>query len=399
VTARRTALAVFWATVGLNAAALALLATSWSAPVEPAWGFRGYAIVLAFGGAIVGLVVSVRVPGNRVGRIVAAAGLLSSIQAVLDEYTIRSLMVAGSTLPGASLAAWLNAWVWVLAVGVAGIALPLSFPTGRLALASERRIGRFAVVAVVITSIGLAIAPGSAASTPALRNPFQLPFDSATLDLINGLAYPPIGVAAALSAVAVMRRFRRSEGEVRQQLKWFAFAMVGVGLALGFGVGLGPSLVPSLRIASSLVVIGSFIGLIAAVGVAVLRYRLYDIDRIVSRTISYAAVTAALVGAYIGAVLLLQDPLGALTAGETMPVALSTLVVAALFNPLRRRVQAIVDRRFNRARFDAERTTAAFGDRLRDQVDLPMLAEDLDATVRQAIAPSRIGLWLRGTGR
>ena len=133
-----------------------------------------------------------------------------------------------------------------------------------------------------------------------------------------------------------------------------------------------------------------------AAGLAVLRYRLYDIDRIISRTISYGAVTAVLIAAYAVVVLLLQERLRAITGGDTVAVAVSTLVVAGLFDPLRRRVQRVVDRRFDRARFDAERTASEFRDRLRDQVDLPALTADLDATVRTAIAPTSVDLWLRG---
>lgn len=395
--ARRSGLAVVMGlmTVAMSSLALTILVATRATPVEATWGFRGYAIILAIGAAIVGFVLSVRVPGNRVGWLAAVAGLLSAIQAILSEYTTLATTVAEGSLPAVGFAAWLNSWIWVWAVAVAAIALPLTFPTGRLALPGDRRIGWFAAVAVAISTIVLAIAPVANVTVALPANPFHLPVNAATLEAIGGLAYPPLGIATVLSASSVIRRFRRSRGEVRQQLKWFAFAMAGLGLALGFGLTVGTSLAPSVRLASSVATIVAFIGVIAAVGIAVLRYRLYDIDRIVSRTISYGAVTAVLVAAYAVAVLLLQDPLGSITGGDTVPVAVSTLVVAGLFDPLRRRVQTIVDRRFDRARFDAERTTADFADRLREQVDLPMLTADIDSTVRAAIAPSSVGLWLR----
>jgi hypothetical protein len=132
-----------------------------------------------------------------------------------------------------------------------------------------------------------------------------------------------------------------------------------------------------------------------AIAIAILRYQLFEIDRIVSRTVAYVLITALLIAAYAVAILVLQEPLETITGGNTVSVALSTLVVAALFQPLRRRVQAVVDRRFDRARFDAERTTAAFSERLRDEVDIATVTEDLDATVRTALKPSALGLWLR----
>ena len=393
---RRWATAIFTVTITLSGIALTLLAATWSDPVNLAWGFRGYSIILALCSGIVGLVLSIRVPANRVGWLVAVIGLMSGLQAITDEYALVGLTIAPGSLPVPWLAGWLSAWIWVLPLALGAIGLPLVFPSGRLTLTSDRRIGWFALLAVAVSSVGLAIAPGANASVPSLANPLHLPLDEATLTVLNGMSYPPLGLAAMLSAASLVRRFRRSRGDTRQQLKWFAFAVSGVGLAVGTGLILGAALEGPWRAVSALAIIATFVGLIAAIGIAVLRYRLYDIDRIVSRSISYAAVTAVLVAAYASVVLLLQGPLGSITGGDTIQVALSTLVVAAMFNPLRRRVQTIVDRRFNRARFDAERTSSAFAGRLREQVDLPTLAAELDDTVRQAIAPSTVALWLRG---
>jgi hypothetical protein len=401
LTTRIAAVAIFASTLLLAGIALVLVVVDRATPPDTAWGFRGYEIILALGGGVVGFVLSIRVPGNRVGWILSLVGLLSGVQAVVDEYTIAGLGVggAGTSLPGVAFAMQLGAWIWVWPVALAAIALPLVFPTGRLSVPSDRRIGLFAIVGVSVASVALAIAPGSNVSEPASANPFGLPLDAATIEAIGGLAYPPLGIAALLSAASVIRRFRRSTGETRQQLKWFAFAMAGVGLTLGLGVGFGPSLEPSVRLASSVAIIASFIGLIVAVGIAVLRYRLYDIDRLVSRTLSYGVVTALLIGSYASAVLVLQDPLGSITGGDTLPVAISTLIVAGLFDPLRRRVQHTVDRRFDRRRVDSERTTTEFGDRLRDEVDLPTLAADLDSTIRGTVSPSFVNLWLRETVR
>ncbi len=134
-----------------------------------------------------------------------------------------------------------------------------------------------------------------------------------------------------------------------------------------------------------------------AIAVAILRYRLYDLDRIISRTISYVLITGVLAVTYAAVILVLQGPLGAVTGGDTITVALSTLVVAALFQPLRRRAQKVVDRRFDRARFDAERTTVAFAERLRDEVDIAAVTDDLSSTIHEVVRPASLGLWLRGS--
>ena len=160
-------------------------------------------------------------------------------------------------------------------------------------------------------------------------------------------------------------------------------------------VGIGFSDIGPLAGGGWLVVLVGLTLMPIAIGVAILRYRLYDLDRLVSRTISYGLLTGALLAAYAGLILVLQDPLAAVTGGNTVTVALSTLVVAALFQPIRSRLQRIVDRRFDRARYDAERTTAAFAKRLREQVDLAALSDELDSTVDKAVAPSLVGLWLR----
>lgn len=395
MTSRRWAIAMFTITLALSGSATTLLVTTWSAPVELAWGFRGYSIVLALGSAFIGLILCVRVSANRVSWIVAGVGLLSGIQAIAGEYWIVGLVVAPGSLPGAGFAAWVDGWIWVWPVFAGAVGLPLVFPSGRLSLSSDRRIGWFAASALLVSSVGLGITPGANASVPSLGNPLNLPIDEATLTALGGISFLPLGIATMLSAASVVRRFHRSRGETRQQLKWFAFAVSGVGVTLGIGLTFGQALEGPWRLGGALAIIATFLGLQAAIAIAVLRYRLYDIDRIVSRSISYGLVTAMLVAAYAGAVLFLQGPLGRITGGDTIPVALSTLVAAVLFQPIRQHVQSVVDRRFDRARFDGERTASAFADRLGQQVDLPMVMADLDATVRHAIAPSWVGLWLR----
>ncbi len=209
-------------------------------------------------------------------------------------------------------------------------------------------------------------------------------------------------VALLLGVTAVITRFRRSQGVERAQLKWFVAANVAVGtfVILGFAdggflglvAGTNPTILDLLAYASSLLPP-------VAVGIAILRYRLFEIDRLIARTLSWGIVTGLLVGGFAAAVVALQAVLADFIQGQTVAVAASTLVAFALFQPLRRRVQSAVDRRFDRAHYDAQRTVAEFSDRLRDEVDLAALSGDLDTTIRDAIAPRSIGIWLRESRR
>ncbi len=203
-----------------------------------------------------------------------------------------------------------------------------------------------------------------------------------------------------LSLASLVLRFTRATGDARLQIKWFALATLIAGAA--FGVYLAASLAfidPAGIKVLEVAVVVALMSVPTAAGMAILRYRLYDIDRLVSRTISYGVITALLVTVFLVFNLGLQAALSSVTSSNTWAVAGSTLLVAALFTPVRRRVQRTVDRRFDRARYDAERLTVEFGDRLRNEVDLSTLGDELDATVRRAIAPSSVALWLRGGPR
>ena len=198
-------------------------------------------------------------------------------------------------------------------------------------------------------------------------------------------------VLALASVGSIVIRFRHSTGPERQQLRWFTYAAIpeiAYVIAVGFN-----TLPPAIMLLGALFIVPL---LPIAIGMAVLRYRLYDLDRIVSRTIAYAVVTGALAATFGASILLLQGVLAPFTQGQTIAVAASTLAIAALFQPVMRRVRRAVDRRFDRARYDAERTAAAFAERLRDEVDMTTVTADLVTTTGAALAPASIGIWLRG---
>ena len=278
--------------------------------------------------------------------------------------------------------------------------ITLTFPAGRLPIGRWGRLARFAVALVVLLAVLSAFAPTISINIPSsssgvtVANPLAVfPGWPGWIVLSAG---PPITLLfTGAGVVSMFVRLRRARGVERAQLRWLVWSMAFI--VVGFIVGLvGDSVfVNGLGGAVWLPAIVAFCLPPVAIGIAILRYRLYEIDRIISRTISYGVVTLVLASVFVVVVLAAQAVLGPLTGSSTIAVAGSTLLVAALFQPIRRRVQRLVDRRFNRTRYDAERTVAAFADRLRDEVDLEALRAEILATVSAAVEPSAVSLWLR----
>jgi hypothetical protein len=336
---------------------------------------------------LVGLVLIERRRGNPLGPLVLTMGLLTWFYVVADVYITRP-----GPPPGAIVAAWavglLDAPLFVLVSLVFMV-----FPDGRLPSRRWRALLGLDVVLLAVVVTGTAVAPGQFLFYPQFVNPFAV---EGVPDIVWP-AYLTLLVSVALSALSLVGRWRGAGPVERAQLKWVASSAVVIAAVMGsYGIVVGPGDYSAFFDALVSFALGFFP---IAIGIAILRYRLFEIDRLVSRTIAYVVITAALVASYALVILLLQGPLGAVTSGDTIPVAISTLVVAALFQPLRRRVQSVVDRRFDRARFDAERTSSAFSERLREDVDIESVTSDLRSTVRSAIAPSTVGLWLRGSDR
>jgi hypothetical protein len=298
----------------------------------------------------------------------------------------------------------LTQWMWVPPMGLLGTYLILLFPDGRLSSRRWRPFAWFAGVVMVSASVVLAISPGDLPGQPVVRNPFGLeghPMAAQWLPLVVALL--PVCILA--SAASLVWCYRHSGAEVRQQIKWVAFAASFVGLAYGITVVGGLFLVPEssatevaplwMVLLQNTVLI-SYAGVPIAVGAAVLRYRLYDIDLLINRALVYAVLTATLALVYAGSVVGLQAALRALTGQEsTLAVVASTLVIAALFKPLRRRVQGLVDRRFYRRKYDAAMTLETFGSRLREGTDLDALRDDVVGVARRTVQPAHVSLWLR----
>jgi hypothetical protein len=369
-------------------------------------GKLGFEAVLAVAVVLyagTGHLLMVRRPGNAIGLLLALAGLLLALEMLTEQYPLYGLVTAPGSLPAARLVGWFCVVVAVLAVFLL-LFLVLLFPDGRLPSHRWRpvRTGFLVVMAAAVVSQmqkGQYISGGltnilddSKASYP---NPLGIfPQHGWFAGFVAAVVV--VTFAAALCAVAsVFVRRRGASPERRKQLAWLGY--VGIVtvfwiVVLGTGAVISPGGNNTLGTVLWIVMILTpVVGIPVACVVAVLKYRLYDIDRLISRTVSYAVVTGLLVGLYAGLVLLADR---VLPVHDSVTVAGATLIVAALFAPVRRRVQHVVDHRFNRTRYDAELTTAAFAGRLKDATDLDAVQADLSTTVDRALQPTHLSLWL-----
>jgi hypothetical protein len=353
---------------------------------------------------LVGALIASKRPQNPIGWICLTAGFLWMLIVLSDSYGTYGLAKPGSIpYPVASEA--LGLWLWVPPVGLLGTYLILLFPNGRLPSRRWRPLAWLSGAVIVLGSVGIALAPGSVEALGGVRNPFGL--EGAPWVAYAAVVVPlllPVCILA--SAVSLVLRYRRSGGEERQQVKWIAFAASFVGLVALITVVSTQMFAPeSLETAGTQplwlellqdVELLSLAGVPVAVGFAILRHRLYDIDVVINRTLVYGSLTAMLVAVYYGSVVILQYIFRALSGGESQfAIVASTLAIAALFNPLRRRVQGFVDRRFYRRKYDAAKTLADFGVRLREETDLETLGSDVVRVVRETMQPAHVSLWLR----
>ena len=396
----RTASWLAWSLAALSvmmffaAIALHVIARSLDSPGQ--WSTLGalgrvlsFLPFLAF--PLVGALIASRRPRNWVGWILLADGLLWTFGSVLDSYRIYELARPGS-LPFQVAVHALSQWLWVPAVGLFAVYLILLFPDGRLPSRRWRPLAWFSGAVMVLLSAGIGKLFGLE----------QYPWVSDAFPVV--LALLPLCILA--SAVSLVLRYRWAGSEVREQIKWVAFAALFVGVQFVIDVGASVLLVPMtasgreppwLALLDQLGFI-MFAGVPIAVGIAVLKYRLYDIDIIINRTLVYGSLTVLLVLVYFGGVTATQAIVRTITGQEELPqlvVVASTLVIAALFNPLRRHIQSFIDRRFYRRKYDAAKTLEGFSTKLRDETDLEALRGDLVGVVAETMQPAHVSLWLR----
>lgn len=364
-------------------------------------------MLLGFSFASVGAFILRRSPRDRMAWfLLLVIGSALAVAALMNAYALQGLVNAPGSLPGAQEIAAANQGSWVLAIGSMAIFLVLLFPDGRLPSPRWRWLARVGATDIVAIAVIIALMPGKLGqgTGAGLENPLGLESLEGLLDvaLLISIGVLPLCIVAA--AVAMVRRFRRSRGSERLQLKWFAaaaslvaitylIAMLGQLLKAEPFQGPDPGWLLLLQQLAGI----SFIALPIAIGTAILRHRLFDIDIVIKRTVVYASLTASLALVYFAVVLTLRSLSGMVTGDSQLAVAVSTLVVAALFRPLRRRIQTAVNHRFYRRAYDANLTLESFTDRLRQEVSLEAVSTDLRDVVDQTMQPEHLSLWLRRT--
>jgi hypothetical protein len=344
--------------------------------------------------SIIGAIIASRLPGNPVGWLFCAAASFIAVAYLSAEYAIYALLARPDSLPAGEALAWLAFWAWIPSIGCIVLSL-LLFPNGRLPSSRWRWLAWLSVLVTIAGAIWVALSPGAIGNLGSIRNPLG----------IEGLprGYKPVQtIMSALLLVAAVStlglRLLRTSGIEHQQIKWPAFiAVMAAGGSILYDTAISEAI--GLRWLEW----AGYVGLIAAlvcfpisIGIAIVRYRLYEIDTLINRTLVYALLTAILAAVYFGAVVLLQRVFVALTGQQsTLAVVASTLLIAALFTPLRRRIQSFIDRRFYRRKYDARKTLEAFSAKLRNDSDLDALSEDLLEVVRETMQPAHVSLWLR----
>jgi hypothetical protein len=337
----------------------------------------------------VGAVLATRRPRHPVGWLLLGLGASIGLTGLADGYALYGLLARPGSLPAARWPAIYSPAVAVAGIACLGFVLLLT-PTGSLPSPRWRWWARTAAAAPVVYLVALTLTPEPLDQAyRSVTNPLGLQALQAPITIIGHLAIAVIVAAVVVGALSLVVRFRRARGTERQQLRWVALAAVLASLAILMALA---AMVTGNAAMLTGALGASFAVLPPAIGAAILRYRLYDLDRILSRTLAYGLLTVLLAGGYAAVVLGLGQLLGQ---DSSLVVAAATLAVAALFQPARRRIQALVDRRFNRRRYDAARTIAAFSGRLREQVDLDTLTAELLVVADRTVEPTMVSLWLR----
>jgi hypothetical protein len=348
--------------------------------------------VLALAFSVVGAIIASRQPRNAIGWLFCGVGVTIGFSSFAGDYTEFWLASGFGRGVLGETAAWFSSWSWTLLVYVPTSFLLLLFPDGRLPSPRWRPVAWCAVLGLIGFLAGYVLTPGPLEDFPRIMNPYGV--DSPILEAVAVAGAILAAASMVASAVSLIVRMRRAGRVERQQIKWLAY---GGALAVGAVFVGGVISVWIGEVGYALTSLG-LLGVPIFTGVAIARYRLYDIDIVINRTLVYGALTAALVAVYFGGVATLQALFRAFTGQEQQPqlaIVVSTLVIAALFNPLRGRIQAFIDRRFYRKKYDAAKTLEAFSARLRDETDLQALNGELTRVVRETMQPSHVTLWLR----
>jgi hypothetical protein len=375
----------------LTVLSLWLLILNLSHPNVPVYLYWAEDTLLAVGYSTVGAVVASRRPGNPVGWVLCSIGLLWGVGHFTSEYATYALLAASGSLQAAEAAAWIYSWIWVPGLGFI-VFLPLLFPSGRLPSPRWRPIAWLSVLLAVAGTIMAAFSPGPGVGL-SIRNPFGLE----SLPNLNEQLQALMFVLIFVASVSLVVRLHHARGVERQQIKWVAYAgALGGGASLPTYTVLEAVDLRWLHLVGYVPALVGIVGVPTAVGIAITRYRLYEIDILINRTLVYGSLTVTLIALYFGGIVVLQRAFVLLTGEKsTLAVVASTLLIAALFTPLRRRIQGFIDRRFYRSKYDARKALEALSAQLRNETDLDALSDDLVAVVRETMQPAHVSLWLR----
>jgi len=343
--------------------------------------------------AVAGGFVASRRPTNPVGCFFLGSAACFTLAEVANGYATYGLLTASATLPAAQAVGWLQSWLFVPGVLLLLSFVPLYFPDGRLVSPRWRWVVRFALFFSVTVAVFSALSPGEI-QNQGILNPLGIEALRPVFDLLDTLAFALYFTLLFASAASLVVRYRRSGSVERQQIKWLAFAALAIPVWFLTNAPIEAAAPGLFSVVDSL----AFTMIPVAIGIAILRYRLYDIDVVINRTLVYGSLTLMLALVYFGSVTATQAVFTALTGQEEQPqlaIVVSTLVIAALFNPLRHRIQSFIDRRFYRRKYDAAKTLESFSAKLRDETNLNALSDDLVGVVRETMQPAHVSLWLR----
>ena len=382
-----------WAlSVTLTVLSLLLLILTLSHPDVEIFDYPVESTLIAASCSTVGALIASRRPENPVGWIFCALGLAAGIRHFAAEYAIYALFAVPGSLPFGESLAWITSWIRVPYFSLF-VYIALVFPNGRLPTGRWRLVTWLTAIVVVFGTILVAFSRGATRGLGPIDNPLGIEGAPGLVRVVESLIF----VLGILAGASLFARLRNATPVERQQIKWFAYAITvtGSGAILTYSVGevFGVSWV---RAVGYVFVMVGLVGIPTSVGIAIFKYRLYNIDRIVNRTLVYGSLTAMLLAVYFAAIVFLQRVFVLLTGEKsTLAVVASTLVIAALFTPLRRRIQSFIDRRFYRRKYDIRKTLEAYSAQLRYETDLEALSDDLVGAVRETMQPAHVSLWLR----
>jgi len=337
----------------------------------------------------VGCIIITKQRGNAIGWLFALIPVGFWVKGSSDAVVYYAHFARHGAVPGGVIAAWMSSWDYLLAIGTLGVFVPLLFPNGRLPSRRWRPVAIVAALVIVNAIVALAFQPGPLDSFHDIRNPFGATGTLGTIVAYQGAGLALLPLAFLVSVSSLVFRARSGSAVLRAQVKWLTFALVF------FAFGFASTIFAGFGRLGGLLVFAPVCAVPIASAVAITRYRLFDIDRLISRTLSYAIVTGVLVGVFALLVFLPSAVIGFEGSAPNWLIAAATLTAAVSFRPLRRRVQDVVDHRFNRARYDTARTVDDFAQRLRDEIDIETLTSELVDVVGRSMQPASVSIWLR----